>query len=183
MKKIDLEEKKLTSQQLFDGKIVKLYRDTVALPDGKEAFREVVRHPGAVCVVPLTDENEVLCVRQFRYPFSKITLEIPAGKLDSPEEDHKEAAMRELREETGAMCRELVFIGELYSSPAILDEVIYMYYARGLTMGQSDPDDDEFIEPVRVPLDKMVEMIADGDIRDAKTQAAVLKTAVLLKKI
>ena len=133
--------------------------------------------------MPLTDNDEILCVRQYRYPFSRVTLEIPAGKLDSPTEDHREAALRELREETGASCDELVFIGEFYSSPAILDEVIYMYYARGLTMGSTDPDDDEFIESIRVPLADMVKMIADGDIRDAKTQTAVLKTALLLGKI
>lgn len=178
-----LEEKKISSSQIYDGKIVKLYRDTVSLPDGKEAFREVVRHPGAVCVVPLTDNDEVICVRQFRYPFSRVTLEIPAGKLDSPTEDHREAALRELREETGAACRELVFIGELYSSPAILDEVIYMYYAKGLTFGETDPDEDEFIEAEKVPLAEMIKKITGGDICDAKTQAAVLKTAIILEKI
>lgn len=178
-----LEEKQLSSSQIYDGKIVKLYRDTVSLPDGKEAFREVVRHPGAVCVVPITDNDEVICVRQFRYPFSRVTLEIPAGKLDSPTEDHREAALRELREETGAVCEELIFIGELYSSPAILDEVIYMYYAKGLSFGETDPDDDEFIEAERVPLAEMIKKITSGEICDAKTQAAVLKTAIILEKI
>ena len=175
-----LEEKKISSSQIYDGKIVKLYRDTVSLPDGKEAFREVVRHPGAVCVVPLTDNDEVICVRQFRYPFSRVTLEIPAGKLDSPTEDHREAALRELREETGAACRELVFIGELYSSPAILDEVIYMYYAKGLTFGETDPDEDEFLDVVRLPFGELLDMVMDGRVRDAKTQTSVLKVARLI---
>ena len=178
-----LEEKQLSSMQIYDGKIIKLYRDTVSLPDGKEAFREVVRHPGAVCVVPLTDNDEVVCVRQYRYPFARVMLEIPAGKLDSPNEDHREAALRELREETGALCEELTFIGEFYGSPAILDEVIYMYYAKGLSFGECDPDDDEFIDTVRIPLGEMVKMIAKGEIGDAKTQTAVLKTAYLLGKL
>ncbi len=177
------EEKQISSEPLYRGKIIDLYRDTVRLPDGAEAFRELVRHPGAVCVVPVTDDGEVLCVRQYRYPFSRVTVEIPAGKLDSPDEDHREAALRELREETGARCSELVFIGELYSSPAILDEVIYMYYAKGLTFGETDPDDDEFIEPLRIPMGELVGQIAEGRICDAKTQAAVLKTALLLKML
>ncbi len=177
------EEKELSSESLFRGKIIDVYLDTVRLPDGAEATREVIRHNGAVCVVPVTDEGEVLCVKQYRYPFSRVTTEIPAGKLDSPDEDHREAALRELREETGADCSELVFIGELYSSPAILDEVIYMYYAKGLTFGETDPDDDEFIEPLRIPMSELIRMIADGRICDAKTQAAVLKTALILKML
>lgn len=179
----NLEEQGISSQSLYRGVIIDVYRDTVRLPDGNEAFRELIRHNGAVCVVPLTDAGEVLCVRQYRYPFGRVTVEIPAGKLDSPDEDHREAALRELREETGASCEELVFIGDLYPSPAILDEVIHMYYARGLTMGETDPDDDEFIEPEPIPMAKLVDMIASGEICDAKTQAAVLKTALILKML
>lgn len=179
----NLEEQGISSESLYRGVIIDVYRDTVRLPDGNEAFRELIRHNGAVCVVPLTDAGEVLCVRQYRYPFGRVTVEIPAGKLDSPDEDHREAALRELREETGASCEELVFIGDLYPSPAILDEVIHMYYARGLTMGETDPDDDEFIEPEPIPMAKLVDMIASGEICDAKTQAAVLKTALILKML
>ena len=179
----NLEEQGISSQSLYRGVIIDVYRDTVRLPDGKEAFRELIRHNGAFCVVPITDAGEVLCVRQYRYPFGRVTVEIPAGKLDSPDEDHREAALRELREETGASCEELVFIGDLYPSPAILDEVIHMYYAKGLTMGETDPDDDEFIEPEPIPMAKLVDMIASGEICDAKTQAAVLKTALILKML
>ena len=179
----NLEEQGISSESLYRGVIIDVYRDTVRLPDGNEAFRELIRHNGAVCVVPLTDAGEVLCVRQYRYPFGRVTVEIPAGKLDSPDEDHREAALRELREETGASCEELVFIGDLYPSPAILDEVIHMYYARGLTMGETDPDDDEFIEPEPIPMARLVDMIASGEICDAKTQAAVLKTALILKML
>jgi len=176
----NLVEKKVASEQIYDGVIVKLYRDTVALPDGKPAYREVIRHNGAVAVLPITDEGDVLCVRQYRYPFERVTLEIPAGKLDSKSEDHVSAALRELREETGASCSELIYIGDLHPSVAILDEVIHMYYATGLTFGETDPDDDEFIEPERVPLSKLKQMVLDGEIMDAKTQVAVLKVAAIL---
>ena len=175
-----LAEVGIASEKIYDGKIIKVFRDTVRLPDGKEALREVVRHPGAVCVVPVTDEGEILCVKQFRYPFSEITTEIPAGKLDHPGEDHASAARRELLEETGASCSGLRFIGELYTSLAILDEVIYMYLATGLSFGETHFDDDEFIEPARIPFAKMKEMILSGEIKDAKTQAAVLKAALML---
>ena len=166
------------SELIYDGKIVHLYRDTVTLPSGQPALREVIRHVGAVCVVPLTDEGEVICVRQFRYPNAKVLLEIPAGKLDSKEEDHVKAALRELREETGARCESLTSLGSLLSSPAFVDEVIDMYLAEGLTFGDTSPDEDEFLDVVRIPLETMVDMILRGEITDAKTQAAVLKVWV-----
>ncbi len=175
------EEKGLSSEKKFDGNIISLSVDTVLLPNGKEATREVVHHPGAVCVVPLTDSGEVICVRQYRYPFSRVTIEIPAGKLDSDVEDHKEAALRELSEETGASCREIEFIGELHTSPAILDEIIYMYVAKGLDFGEQHPDDDEFLSVVKLPIKKAVEMILSGEIKDAKTQAAILKVYLMIK--
>ncbi len=179
----NFEEKKISSESIFKGVILDVYRDTVSLPDGGISTREHIKHNGAVCIVPITDKGEVLCVRQYRYPFGRVTLEIPAGKLDTPDEDCREAALRELREETGAVCDELVFIGDLYPSPAILGEVIHMYYAKGLMMGENDPDDDEFIEPEAIPMSELVEMILSGEICDAKTQAAVLKTALILKML
>jgi ADP-ribose pyrophosphatase len=168
-----------SSKLIYDGKIVHLYQDTVTLPNGNQALREVIRHVGAVCVVPLTDEGEVICVRQFRYPHAKVLLEIPAGKLDSKQEDHIEAALRELREETGAQCDRLTSLGQLLSSPAFVDEVIDMYLAEGLTFGEQSPDEDEFLDVVRIPLATMVDMILRGEITDAKTQAAVLKVWVM----
>jgi ADP-ribose pyrophosphatase len=175
-------ETPLASQLLYDGKIVHLYKDTVTLPDGTPAIREVIRHVGAVCVVPLTDEGEVVCVRQFRYPHAKVLLEIPAGKLDSKEEDRPSAALRELREETGALCQTLTPLGQLLTTPAFVDEVIDMYLAEGLTFGDRDLDEDEFLDVVRIPLEKLVDMILQGDVTDAKTQAAVLKVWALKKK-
>jgi ADP-ribose pyrophosphatase len=170
------------SELLYDGKIVHLYKDTVTLPNGQPALREVIRHVGAVCVVPLTDEGEVICVRQFRYPHAKVLLEIPAGKLDSKEEDHVKAALRELREETGARCKSLEYLGRYFASPAILDEKINLYLARGLEFGETDPDDDEFIDVVQIPLAEMVERVMRGEILDGKTQLAILKANELLRR-
>ena len=124
----------------------------------------------------------MLCVRQFRYPLRRVILEIPAGKLDSYTEDFREAALRELREETGATCDRLDYIGDLVTTPALIDEVIHLYLARGLTFGETDFDDDEFLDVVKVPLDTLVDMIMDGRIKDAKTQTAILKTRMILDR-
>lgn len=175
-------ENTLASQLIFDGKVLHLYKDTISLPDGGEGMREYCKHGGAVCVVPLTSEGEVVCVRQYRYALGRVTLEIPAGKLDSPAEDHLSAALRELREETGYTPDRIIPIGDLATSPALLTEIIYMYLAEGLTEGEIDPDDDEFIELVRIPLEDMVDMILRGEIQDAKTQAAVLKVWAMKRK-
>ena len=178
----NLTESMRSSRLIFDGCVVHLYEDHVTLPNGKDAVREYVKHIGAVAVLPLTAENEVLCVRQYRYPYHKILTEIPAGKLDSADEDRVEAALRELREETGARCQALTHLGAYYSSPAILDEKIDIYLAEGLTFGETDPDDDEFLEPVRIPLSQMVDDIMSGEICDGKTQIAVLKVQELLRR-
>lgn len=174
------EEKMITSKLIFDGRVVHLYCDEVALPDGKQSVREYAKHVGAVCIVPVTDEGEIVCVRQYRYAIGRTLLEIPAGKLDSPDEDRREAALRELREETGATCKRLDFMGDFYSSPALLDERISMYLARGLEFGETDFDDDEYIEIEKIPVDELVRMICAGEILDAKTQAGVLKAAIII---
>ena len=175
-----VEEKMVSSELIFDGRVVHLYCDEVALPDGKRSVREYAKHVGAVCIVPVTDEGEIVCVRQYRYAIGRTLLEIPAGKLDSPDEDRREAAIRELREETGATCKRLDFMGDFYSSPALLDERISMYLARGLEFGETDFDDDEYIEIERIPVDELVRMICAGEILDAKTQAGVLKAAIII---
>ena len=191
MKKIDsyfsmpieeMEEKQVSSEKIFDGKVLHVRLDGITLPDGSEATREYCHHNGAVCVIPVTDEGEIVCVRQYRYPFHEALLEIPAGKLDSPDEDPTEAAHRELREETGAICKKLTYMGLYYPSPAILDETIYMYLAEGLTFGETDFDEDEFIEIVKIPADELCAAILDGSIRDGKTQAAVLRAAIMINK-
>ncbi|MBR3893886.1 MAG: NUDIX hydrolase [Clostridia bacterium] len=177
-----LEERCVSSELIYDGKVVHLYVDQIALPNGAPSVREYVRHIGAVAVLPLTESGEVVCVRQYRYAHGCIMTEIPAGKLDSREEDHVEAALRELREETGARCEKLTYLGLFRSTPAILDEKIDLYLAEGLTFGETAPDEDEFLEIVRLPLSTLVDQVMGGEIADGKTQVAVLKTAEILRR-
>ena len=181
MQNDNLTEKRLSGELIYDGCVVHLWRDEIELPDGGRGVREIVRHVGAVAVLPLTDKGEVICVRQYRYPFAEVLLEIPAGKLDSPDEDVLEAARRELREETGAVGGELIPLGTLYPSVAIFDEKIHMFAAVGFDMGETDRDEDEFMEVEKIPLSTLVEMVMSGEIRDAKTQTAVLKVARLVE--
>ena len=172
---MELFEKKLDSTLIFDGKVVHLYKDKVGLPDGSTSFREYVKHLGAVCVIPVTDENEVILVKQYRYAVGEVLTEIPAGKLDFEGEDPLSAAKRELLEETGAIAENIIPLGIYYGSPAIMGEKIHMYLARGLKFFDQHTDDDEFLSIERIPIKKLVDMIISGEIKDAKTQAAVLK--------
>lgn len=177
-----LNEETHSQEYRYRGKIVNLRLDDAVLPNGNHALREVVEHPGGVCVAALTDERELLFVRQFRYPYGKVLLELPAGKLDKNGENPLEAGKRELREETGAVAAEYRSLGELYPTPGYCDEIIYLYFAQDLTFGETDPDEDEFLECERIPLDKAVKMVLNNEIADAKTQVAVLKVAALLQE-
>lgn len=177
-----LEEKQLNAEYIYKGKIINVRRDTAELPNGACAFREVVEHPGGVTVAALTDNDELLFVRQFRYPYGEVILEIPAGKRDSRDEAPIECGRRELREETGATAENFFFLGELYPTPGYCGEVIYMFGATGLTFGDTDPDEDEFLEVLHIPFEKAVEMVLSGEIKDAKTQTAVLKLKLLRDK-
>lgn len=178
---MELFEKKLSSRQVFDGVVVKLFVDEVELPNGNKSIREVVRHPGAVCVVPVTDQGEVIMVRQFRYAFDQVLLEIPAGKLE-PGEDPLKAALRELEEETGTVAEKIEHIGELYTTVAILDEKIHMYLATGLSYKNAHPDEDEFLEVEKISLNTLVNMVMNGEIKDSKTQIALLKAQKILSE-
>ncbi len=178
----ELEEKQVSSKNIFDGHVLHVRVDDISLPDGRPAFREYCHHNGAVCVIPVTDEGEIICVRQYRYPMHEALIEIPAGKLDTPDEDPTSAALRELREETGAACKVITPLGIYYGSPAILDEKIYMYLAEGLTFGDTEFDEDEFIEIVKIPLSHLVDMVLEGKIPDGKTQAAVLRVNEILRR-
>lgn len=171
---MELTEKKLSSEEIFDGVAIHLYRDEVLLPNGKQGVREVIRHPGAVCVLPITDEGNVIFVNQFRYAFNKVTLEAPAGKLDKGELP-LEAAKRELREETGLSANNIVYLGEMYTTPALIDEIIHLYLATGLVSGEQDLDEDEFINVSEMPLTEAVDMVMNGSIKDSKTQTLILK--------
>ena len=171
---IDLLEQRISSEEVYHGKIVHLFKDIVRLPNGKNAIREVLRHPGAVAVVPLTEDGNVILVRQYRYPFAETMLEIPAGKLDAGE-DIEACARRELSEETGLAAAELVSLGVFYPSVAVMDEKIHLFLARGLTQSAAHPDDDEFLNVEVRPLNELVQDVMRGSIPDGKTQAAVLK--------
>ena len=176
---MNLTEKQLTKEYIFKGKIINLRRDTALLPNNTEAIREVVEHNGGVCVAALTDDNEVLFVKQFRYPYMEEILEIPAGKRDSLNEDPLLCGKRELKEETGATAKKFIPLGELYPTPGYCGEIIWMFAATDLDFGDQDPDEDEFLEVKKIPLEKAVEMILNGEIKDAKTQTAILKLKLL----
>lgn len=173
----ELAEKKVDSSQVFDGVLLKVYRDNVTLPDGNPSVREVIRLYGAVGVLPLTKDGRVVIERQFRYPVNDITIEIPAGKLDGPEEDHLAAAKRELLEETGITAQEWIPMGIYYPSPAYTDEKIILYLAKDLQYGSQQLDDGEFLNVDFVPLKELVDMVMNGEIIDGKTQIAILKAA------
>ena len=175
-----LKETQVATEDIFDGFILHVKKDTVALPNGETAIREIIRHIGAVCVIPVTEKNEVIVERQWRYPIGRVTTEIPAGKLDSREEDRMSAIQRELREETGYTAEEWTYLGDFYGAPAYSDERISMYMARKLHRGEQDLDEDEFLDVFTVPLKELVEDVMRGKIEDAKTQTAVLKAARIL---
>ncbi|MBQ9859504.1 MAG: NUDIX hydrolase [Clostridia bacterium] len=176
-----LTEKTLSQTTAFQGRLLRLRVDEVRLPDGSTAGREVVEHPGGVAVLALTDTEEVLLVRQFRYPYGEILTEIPAGKREAGEEPLV-TGMRELAEETGYRADNYTFLGTLYPTPGYCDEVIYLYMATDLHLVDAHPDEDEFLEVGRMPLAQLVDLVLDNRIPDAKTQTAALKAWCLLKK-
>ncbi len=173
-------EKTLTSETKFEGRIIKVLRDTVELENGKTSAREVVCHNGGVCVAALTEQNEVLLVRQFRYPYKEVLLELPAGKLEKGEDPY-EAVKREQMEETGTAGENYISLCNLYPSPGYSGEIIRIWACRVAQKGEMHLDEDEFLEVERIPLDKAVEMVLNNEIPDSKTQVGILKTAALVK--
>lgn len=173
-------EKTVSSEPIFDGRIIKVKKDKAELENGEIVTRELVVHPGGVCVVPVTDSGEILMVKQFRYPFQEVLTELPAGKLEFGE-DHREAGLRELKEETGAVCENFEYLGVCYPSVAYLTEKIHMYLATGLTFEKQSLDEDEFLDVVKVKFEDAVNMVMNGELPDAKTQCAILKAARLLE--
>ena len=174
-------EKTVESELIFDGRIITVKKDKAELENGEIVNRELVIHPGGVCVVPINENGEVLMVKQFRYPFQEALVEVPAGKLEFGE-NHREAGLRELREETGAVCEKFEYLGVCYPSVAYLTEKIHMYLATGLTFENQDLDDDEFLDVIKIKLEDAVEMVMNNELPDAKTQCAILKAARILGK-
>ncbi len=179
----ELFEKQLDSTKVYEGKLLHVYSDNVSLPDGKSSVREYVIHNGGCCIIPITYDKKVAVVKQYRYPIGKVLMEIPAGKLDSIDEDPLECAKRELREEAGAVADEITYLGDFYPTPAYTSEVIHIYMAYGINfVGEKDLDEDEFLNNELIDLDVLVEMALNGEIQDGKTQAAILRADRILNK-
>ena len=178
---MDLREKMVSSQTIFEGRIIRVTLDQARLPDGTLAAREVVYHPGGVAVLALDKDNTVYLVKQYRYPIQQLLLELPAGKLDhGAEEDRLLGAQRELSEETGLEAAEWTYLGYTLASPGFCTEKLHMYLARGLTRKKQHLDEDEFLDVVAMPFDELARQVLDGTITDAKTVSTTLKVKVLL---
>lgn len=169
----DLAEERLESVEVFSGRLLKVRRDRVRLPDGGESLREYIRHPGAVAIVPLFEDGRVLLERQFRYPLERVFVEIPAGKLE-PGEDHLETAKRELLEETGYVAREWRRLGLIHNAIGYSDEGIEIWTARGLELREQQLAEGEFLEVFTLPLAEAQAMARDGRITDVKTIVGLL---------
>lgn len=173
----DLLEKKLSSEDIYDGTLLHVKCDKVLLPNGREAAREWIKHPGAAAVIPVLPDGRIILVRQYRYPVGQVTLEVPAGKLDVAGEDPLECAKRELSEETGYTAERFHKLTSIATTVGFSDEVIHLYAAEGLHDGKQHTDEDEFINVVKVPLDEAVSMTEDGRIIDAKSIISILMLA------
>ena len=172
-----LVEQKISSEPVFDGVLLHVRKDTVKLPNGHTAPREWIKHPGASAVIPLLPDNQIILVRQFRYPVGKVTLEVPAGKLDKVGEDPIECAKRELSEETGYTAGKLWKLTTIATTVGFSDEYIHLYAAADLTPGKIHPDSDEFINVVKIPLTAALQMVESGKIFDAKSAISILLLA------
>lgn len=169
----NLSEQQIKSEKIFDGQILKLFFDQVRLPNGKTATREKISHPGAVGMVPVTDDGNVLLVRQYRYPVDDITIEIPAGKIDKHEVPEK-CARRELAEEVGAVNGDLKLLSSFYTTPGFCDEVLHLYIATGFKISDNNLDEDEFLDIVSIKLYEAAKWIMEGKIKDSKTIIGIL---------
>ena len=165
---MDLTEKTVETREIFSGRIIKVRVDTVCLPNGRQSTREVVEHAGAVAIVAIDHKNNIIMVNQYRKPVEKVLMEIPAGTMEM-DEDPLLCAQRELKEETGLSAEHWEKVLAYYSTPGFTDEYIHIYLATGLTEGELDLDEDEFLETVRLPLEETGRMIIAGEIRDGKS--------------
>lgn len=171
-------ETTLASETVFTGRIIRVTKDTVRLENGSTSTREVVHHNGGACVAALTETGEIYLVRQFRYPYGKELVELPAGKLE-PGEDPRVAALRELEEEVGVQADEMISLGEFYPSCGYCNEIIYLYAAKGLHETRQHLDEDEFVTVQTAPLQSVVQQALSGELQDGKTISAVLRLNAL----
>ena len=176
-----LREVPVASETIYDGKILHVEKWTVTCPNGREALREIVVHKGAAAVVPVFEDGTTLLVRQHRVAVDRMTLEIPAGKLDSADEDPLDCAVRELREETGLAAERMTLLTSLLTTPGFCTEKIAIYLAQGLSQGEMHPDEDEFLGLVRIPLEEAVAMVMRGELRDGKTICGLLMAREALR--
>lgn len=173
---MELYEKTLHSETIYDGRIVHLTRDEIELPDGQRSIREVVGHPGGACAAALDEAGNLLMVEQYRYPMREVVLEIPAGKLE-PGEDPAAAVARELREETGRTADSIEFLATVYPTPGYCGEKLHLYLASGLHEGNQQLDQDENLQVRLVPLRQAVKMVERNELKDGKTVVAILLLA------
>ncbi len=171
---MDYTEKTVEEKLVYDGKIIKVYRNKVLLPNGRESTREIVKHRGAVAAVPYED-GMIYLVKQYRYAAGQHLLEIPAGKLDSDGEDPEWRMKEELMEEIGKYPEKLEYLGYIYTSPGFATEKIHLYLATGLVDKKASADEDEFLDVVKLPLEKVYEMCINGEIVDSKTVVAIVR--------
>ncbi|MCH8496283.1 MAG: NUDIX hydrolase [Balneolales bacterium] len=178
---LKLVERTLESNPVFSGVLLHVNRDQVILPNGSNAVREWIKHPGACAVVPFFDNGDVMLLKQYRYPVKQLFWEVPAGKIDQGEPPEV-TAERELQEETGVKAGELHYIGHFYPCIGYSDEVIHIYTATDLTIVASNADEDEFVEPVRISFDEALRMVDSGEINDGKTVICLLRAKSWLEK-
>lgn len=170
----ELFETEYSSKKVFSGKLLHVFSDEVKLPDNSHSTREWIKHPGACAVVPVFRDGSIMLLNQFRYPARKVFVEVPAGKID-PGEDPAVTAERELLEESGVRCQNLIKVGHFYPAIGYADEIIYSYVAWDLTVEKQNVDDDEFLQPNRLPYKKALKMIETGEITDAKTISTLIQ--------
>lgn len=169
---MDLYEKTLSEESIFKCSFMELVKQKVKLPDGNEAERDIVKHSNGVCVIAFNEKGNILMVEQFRKPFNRVFLELPAGKVDK-EEILEKAALRELKEETGYLANKITYLGQIAPSPGFCDEVVYLYKAHELKKGETNFDHDEFLNLNEYSLEEVKNMIIEGKITDAKTIACL----------
>lgn len=170
---MNLVEKLVEQKEVFNGKVLKMITEIVELPNGKEGYREIVKHPGAVAILAINDKGNVILVEQYRRAVDKILLEIPAGKLEK-EEEIEVAAKRELEEETGYKSRKFTYLGKIYTAPGFTDEVIHIYKAEELYKGEVNRDEDEFINVIEMSVEDIKKSIKEGNILDSKTISSIM---------